>query len=297
VDSHELFLAQIRVPEGVDHKNVDSRALIERAARATVPVEILSVQPWLAGHALVATSYGGGRVHLAGDSAHLFTPTGGLGMNTGVDDAVNLAWKLAAMIEGWGGERLLASYEAERRPIGARNIAFARDYAISIGNIPISEEIEKDTAAGREERAKVGALFAQHGFREFVIPGVQLGLSYAGSPVVAPDGTTPPPDTPNAYTPSACPGLRAPHLWFGEEALFDRFGTGFTLLRMGAADGQAIIDAAKARKVPLSILDAMEVGALYDAELALIRPDEHVAWRGDRAPVDALALMDRVRGA
>ena len=297
VDSHELFLAQIRVPEGVDHKDVDSRALIERAARATVPLEILSVQPWLAGHALVATSYGGGRVLLAGDSAHLFTPTGGLGMNTGVDDAVNLAWKLAAMLEGWGGDRLLASYEAERRPIGARNIAFARDYAISIGNIPISEEIEKETAAGREERAKVGALFAQHGFREFVIPGVQLGLSYAGSPVVAPDGTTPPPDTPNAYTPSACPGLRAPHLWLGEEALFDRFGLGFTLLRMGGADGQAIVEAAEIRKMPLNILDVREARGLYAAELALIRPDGHVAWRGDRAPADAQALIDRVRGA
>jgi 2-polyprenyl-6-methoxyphenol hydroxylase-like FAD-dependent oxidoreductase len=297
VDSHEQFLAQIRVPEGIDHKNVDSRNLVERAARAPVPLQIVSVQPWLAGHALVATSYGGGRMWLAGDSAHLFTPTGGLGMNTGVDDAVNLAWKLAAMLEGWGGERLLASYEAERRPIGARNIAFARDYAISISDIAVTPEIEKDTAAGRAERARVGPRFAEHAFREFVIPGVQLGLSYAASPIVAPDGTTPPTDTPNVYTPSACPGLRAPHLWLGEQALFDRCGIGFTLLRMGSSDGAEIIEAAKSRTVPLTVLDVKEARELYDADLALIRPDQHVAWRGNRTPTDALGLIDRVRGA
>jgi hypothetical protein len=199
-------------------------------------------------------------------------------------------------LEGRGGERLLASYKAERRPIGARNISFARDYAISISDIPITAEIENDTAAGREERARVGPRFAEHAFREFVIPGVQLGLSYAGSPIVAPDGTTPPKDVPNIYTPSACPGLRAPHMWLGREALFDRFGIGFTLLRMGEADGSAIVEAAKSRGVPLEVLDAQEARGIYEAELALIRPDQHVAWRGNAAPSDSLALIDHVRG-
>jgi hypothetical protein len=275
---------------------VDSRALLHFAARKDFPLEILSTQPWLAGHALVAQSYGGGRVWLAGDSAHLFTPTGGLGMNTGVDDAVNLAWKLAAVIRGWGGPRLVPSYEAERRPMGARNIAFARDYAISIGDVPITPEIEKDTAAGRAERAAVGPRLAEHAFREFVIPGVQLGLRYDGSPIVAPDGTTPPPDTPNVYTPSAGPGLRAPHLWLGADALYDRLGLEFTLLRMGKADGASIVEAAKSRDVPLTVLDVPEARGLYEAELALIRPDQHVAWRGDAPPGDATAIIDRVRG-
>jgi len=297
VDSHEQFLAQIRVPDGVEHRSVDSRALLHHAARKKFPLEIISTQPWLAGHALVARSYGGGRVFLAGDSAHLFTPTGGLGMNTGVDDAVNIAWKLAATLEGWGGERLLASYEAERRPMGARNIAFARDYAISISDVPISAEIESDTAAGRAERDAVGPRLAEHAFREFVIPGVQLGLRYLDSPVIAPDGSTPPPDTPNIYTPSACPGLRAPHLWLGEDALYDRFGMGFTLLRMGRADAAPIVEAAKSRAVPLAVLDVAEARSFYDADLALVRPDQHVAWRGNAAPADSYALIDRVRGA
>jgi 2-polyprenyl-6-methoxyphenol hydroxylase-like FAD-dependent oxidoreductase len=295
VDSHEHFLAQIRVPDGTDHRTVDSRRLLHLAARREFPLEIVSTQPWLAGHALVAQSYGGGRVWLAGDSAHLFTPTGGLGMNTGVDDAVNLAWKLAAVVQGWGNGRLLASYEAERRPMGARNIAFARDYAISIGDMPITPEIEKDNAAGRAERAAVGPRLAEHAFREFVIPGVQLGLRYADSPIVESDGTTPPPDTPNVYTPSASPGLRAPHLWLGADALYDRLGMEFTLLRMGKSDGAALLDAADARGVPLKVLDVPEARGLYEAELALIRPDQHVAWRGN-APGDATALIDRVRG-
>jgi len=297
VDSHEHFLAQIRVPDGIDHRSVDSRALLHFAARKDFPLEILSTQPWLAGHALVAQSYGGGRVWLAGDSAHLFTPTGGLGMNTGVDDAVNLAWKLAAVIRGWGGPRLVPSYEAERRPMGARNIAFARDYAISIGDVPITPEIEKDTAAGRAERAAVGPRLAEHAFREFVIPGVQLGLRYLDSPIIAPDGTTPPADTPNIYTPSAAPGLRAPHLWLGEAALYDRLGLDFTLLRMGGADGAAIVAAAELRGMPLKILDVPGARALYEADLALIRPDQHVAWRGNAPPSDAVAFIDRVRGA
>src|SRR6185295_10980852 len=112
----------------------------------------------------------------------------------------------------------------ERHPMGARNIAFARNYAISIGDVPITPEIEADSAAGRAERAAIGPRLAEHAFREFVIPGVQLGLRYEGSPIVMPDGTTPPADTPNVYTPSACPGLRAPHLWLGDETLYDRLG-------------------------------------------------------------------------
>ena len=305
VDSREHFLAQIRVPEGVDHRAVDSGGLLHRAARSNFPLEVISALPWIAGHALVAQSYGRGRVWLSGDSIHLFTPTGGLGMNTGVDDAVNLAWKLAARVQGWGGENLLASYEAERRPIGKRNISFARDYAISIGDVPVTDEVERDSAAGRAERAALGVRMNEHAFREFVIPGVQLGLRYDASPIVAYDGSTPPPDTPNVYTPSACPGLRAPHLWLGEganaPALYDRLGTEFTLLRLGAgrADPAPFVEAAAARRVPLSVLDLPGNAArdLYGAELALIRPDQHVGWRGDRAPADAMGLIDKLRGA
>ena len=300
VDSRDLFLIQVPVPEGVDRRAVDSRDLLHRSARANFPMEILSTVPWTAGHSLVAQRYRAGRVFLAGDSAHLFTPTGGLGMNTGVDDAVNLAWKLAAAIRGWGGDALLASYEAERRPIGIRNVAYAATMATSVGTVPVTKAVDDDTAAGREERARLGAYLADHAFREFIIPGIQLGLRYAGSPIVVADGAAFPEDTPNSFAQAASPGMRAPHLWLGEDALYDRFGPEFTLLRFaGSTKGDAIRAAAARHGVPLSVVDVPGDRArdLYGADLALIRPDQHVAWRGNADPKDAIAVIDIARGA
>ncbi len=131
-------------------------------------------------------------------------------MNTGIDDAVNLAWKLAGEIAGWGGGFLVDSYEAERRPIARRNTAFASRFADSIGHMPVDAAIEEDGAAGREARAALGRLVEAHAHFEFTIPGIFLGLSYAGSPIVAGDGSSPPPDDPNAYTPNACPAPARP---------------------------------------------------------------------------------------
>ena len=292
-----LFIAALGTGDGGVR---EPTAMIHRAAGTRFPLRVVSAQNWTAGYALVAERYRRGRVFLAGDAAHLFTPTGGMGMNTGIDDAVNLAWKLAAVIEGWGGEGLIGTYQSERRPIGARNTAFASRFADSIGGMPVGAAIEEDSGAGRAARAALKPLVEEHAHYEFTIPGIFLGLSYAGSPVVVPDGVTPPPDRPNEYVANACPGARAPHVRLAGGVLYDRLGPGFTLLRLGdGADAAPLRASAEARGVPLAVtaVDDAHARELYDADLVLVRPDHHVAWRGDRLPRDCGALIDRVRGA
>ena len=278
-------------------------AVIARQFHATVGADIaaefLGHSTWTAGQALVAEQFGTGRVFLAGDAIHLFTPTGGFGMNTGIDDAVNLAWKLAATLQGWGGPRLMDSYEIERRPIARRNTGASRQLALNVGAVPVGAAIEEDSAAGAAARAAASAYLATFG-EEFASIGVQLGARYDGSPIVVSDGSAPPPDDPAAYVPSACPGGRAPHLWLADRSsLFDHFGRCFTLLRLrGQADTRPLEAAARARGIPLATFDvaAPEARELYGRDLALIRPDQHVGWRGDLPPPDCDALMARLTG-
>jgi 2-polyprenyl-6-methoxyphenol hydroxylase-like FAD-dependent oxidoreductase len=257
-------------------------------------------RPWTAGHALVADSFGADRVMLCGDAAHLFTPTGGFGLNTGIDDAINLGWKLAALVQGWGGARLLDSYEIERRPIALRNTAAGRSYVRSIGATPIGAAINENSAAGEAARREAGDYLS--GFvEEFASLGVQLGARYDSSPIIAADGSDPPGDDPALYRPSACPGGRAPHLRLADRSsLYDHLGRFFTLLRFHGrgADTRSLEAAAGSRGVPLKIVDVdLAAGRdLYERDLALIRPDLHVAWRGNRLPDDSAALIDHVTG-
>jgi hypothetical protein len=224
-------------------------------------------------------------------------------MNTGIDDAANLAWKLAAVVQGWGGPRLLASYKAERLPIAIRNTGAARTLAKGIGDIRVSADLEAATEAGIAARRELGAFLSTFG-EEFASIGVQLGARYDGSPIIAGDDA-PPPDDFASYTPSAVPGGRAPHAWIGAgreigDSLFDRLGTGFTLLRLGtnAPDATAFAAAAHGLQLPFKQLDIADddIRALYGRDLVLIRPDQHVAWRGNAVPDDAGALLRRLTG-
>ena len=265
-----------------------------------VPFEFIGHWPWTAGHALVADSFGHGRALLAGDAVHLFTPTGGFGMNTGIEDAANLAWKLAAVVQGWGGPRLIESYETERRPIAFRNTGHSKRLARNVGEVPSADAMGKNTPDGAAARKKAGEFLSTFA-EEFASLGVQLGARYDDSPIVAQDGTPTPPDDPATYVPSGKPGGRAPHIWLGRGvSLYDRIGLGFTLLRLSGAgpNGAALVAAAKSHGVPLTVLDVAlpEARDLYAANLALIRPDLHVAWRGNRLPDDAEALLGRVTG-
>ena len=280
------FHTQLRAHEhqdGIDE--VGAKALFHAAVGAPIDLTVLSCDTWTAGYALVAERFQKGRIFLAGDAVHLFTPTGGLGYNTAVEDAVNLGWKLAAVLKGQGGAGLLDSYELERQPLAVRNTGYARRFADSLGVEPPAE-IEEPTLEGEAARARTGAYLEAHARSEFNIPGITFGGRYDRSPIIVSDGTEPPPDSPNSYTPSACPGGRPPHLWLPDgRSLFDAFGFEWTLLRLGprVRTAQNIQRAASANGIELKIVDVPgdEARDLYGADLALIRPDQIVAWRGD----------------
>jgi len=300
LDCRGDFVILAHIPADLDLEQFDSQAFFHRAVGRDIGAEIISVEEWWAGLALVTDHYQSGRVFLAGDSVHLFTPTGGFGFNTGIDDSVNLAWKLAAVIDGWGGARLLETYEAERRPIGIRNTTESGNLAEQIANLQIPLHLEEDSPRGAAERKAFGELIEI--FREeFASLGIQLGARYDGSRIVAPDNERPPPDNPKTYTPSSVPGGRAPHYWINDtDSLFDRFGPGFTLLSAGpdAPDAAALSAAAEARGVPITVAEVTDPGVerLYPRKLALIRPDQHLAWRGDVPPDDPDRLWDLVTG-
>jgi 2-polyprenyl-6-methoxyphenol hydroxylase-like FAD-dependent oxidoreductase len=288
IDGVSEFAFHTQLNSDEDEKEVsdsDARAMFHAAVGSPVDFEILSRGSWTAGHTLVAERFRRSRIFLAGDAAHLFTPTGGLGYNTAVEDAVNLAWKLAAVINGQAGAKLLDSYETERLGIAQRNTRYAREFADSLGRLSPVAEIEDDSAQGIDARRIAGEYFLNHARVEFNIPGITFGGRYDGSPAIISDGTSPPPDAPNEYHPTACPGGRPPHFWLSESrSLFDTFGMDWTLLRLGphAPEGLAFIRAAEEIGLSLSIVDVPTSATrdLYEADLALIRPDQIVGWRG-----------------
>ncbi len=271
----------------------------------TVQYEIVSALPWTC-RSLVATGFGRGRVFLAGDAVHKHGPHGGFGMNTGMGDAVNLGWKLAAMIEGWGGAHLLDSYEAERRPVAQRVVAEATDNLSRRFDRDLLAAAGEDSAAGATARATLQQQILENKTKQFVSDGLVLGISYAGSPIVVEDQgsalSNAPASDVTKYVPSTQPGARAPHAWVNEGvSTIDLFGKGFVLLRFGPASPSLTVleSAALARKMPLAIVDIDDdsIASLYGKPLVLVRPDGHVAWRGDVLPVDAGQMLDSVRGA
>jgi hypothetical protein len=275
--------------------------LIGKAVGRDFDFELLNEAHWVSPK-LVADSYGRGRVFLAGDAAHQLNPSGGFGMNTGLGDATDLAWKLAAVIGGWGGEALLASYEIERRPIAVRNVEEATLNLRREQSFAPGDAIDEDSEEGRRQReAFRRSLFDADVMRHHDTDGIALGYRYDHSPVICADGTPPRPDEVRDYHPTSRPGHRAPHAWIGEgRSTLDLFGDGFTLLSFAAAGAaDAFSQAAEARGVPLSVIGISdpEIAKLYQRRLVLVRPDGHVAWRGDDPPEDAGAVIDIVRGA
>ena len=294
-----VFHTQLRDEDGEHVSDAQAHAMFCDALGAEMQVEFLARLSWKAGFTLVAERFSGGRVFMAGDAVHLFTPAGGLGYNTGVEDAVNLGWKLAHVVKGWSPAALLDTYEAERQPIGVRNTGFARKFADSLGLFAPHAQIEEDSGTGAALRAAAGEYFNRHARAEFNIPGITFGGRYDGSPIIIGDGTAPPADEANRYEASATPGGRAPHAWLEDGAsLYDRFGFDYTLLalRSDGTGSAAFANAARARGVPLTTLapGSDQLRDAYGADFALIRPDQVVAWRGDASSVDAAAVLDRV---
>ncbi|MGB7077326.1 MAG: FAD-dependent monooxygenase [Xanthobacteraceae bacterium] len=277
------------------HSVVDTddemRGAFERTVGVPVKYEMLSCAPWRQ-NLLLADAYGKGRVFLAGDAVHLVIPTGGLGMNSGVGDAVDLAWKLAATLAGWGGPDLLRSYEIERRQIGERNVGASR-YA-TIGRRKWRSmwrpDITEDSPAGAATRNNLAAVADVEQRKSNEMIGAELGYRYVDSPVICniPGG---PEHLFREYHPTTWPGARLPHVWLDDgKPLQDRCGEGYTILKLGngKADAGGLERALAARGAPVKVLDVPEAAAreVYGYDLILVRPDMHVVWRGNAAPED-----------
>ncbi|MFG3133275.1 FAD-dependent monooxygenase [Streptomyces tendae] len=281
---------------GVDRETGEreARQIIDGLAGRPVEAKVLSTDPWTARMQIVDRMRDG-RVFLAGDAAHLNPPFGGHGLNTGIGDAVDLGWKLAAVLAGWGGPEVLDSYESERRPVQERVIREATANMRVLSTDLLADNLDADDEAGAEARWAAGARIQETKKAEFHSLDLVLGLRVAASPIV--------PAEPEGAAGSAWTGARLPHLFLeGGRSLYDLLGAGLTLLAPGQdASVTAVEEAARLRGVPLTVVRLPEsVAAGYagrlGARLVLVRPDQVVAWLGDEAPEDALALVDTLSG-
>jgi 2-polyprenyl-6-methoxyphenol hydroxylase-like FAD-dependent oxidoreductase len=275
----------------------DARALVRSLIGPVheTPVRVIATDPWVA-RMLLADRYVSGRVFLVGDAAHLNPPWGGHGFNTCIGDAVNIGWKLAAVLQGWGGAALLDSYEPERRPVAAQTIA---DSAAQEKLLAPSFAGHLPTGDGQDGRHAEIAAALQVKAGEFYSEGLVLGYHYAASPIVVDDGSPVPAHTPEIYHRAARPGTRLPHAWLPDgSSLYDLLGDGFTLLRLCPAGFAAFERSARAHGVPLTVVDLTRtpLSDRYGAALVLVRPDQHVAWRG-AGETDADRILAVVRGA
>lgn len=284
---------------------VDPYVALPEAMGKPFAFEVLRTTHWHH-HQSVATRFRKGRAFIAGDAAHLFCPTGGMGMNTAIGDAIDLSWKISGVLEGWGGSELLDSYDTERRPVATRNTIETADNAARIDAVmrDTPSNVEDDTPAGERSRVyvaeRIEAIAGQ-----FSTSGLALGYRYVGSPICIPDGTPEPPDRPSTVTQSTWPSCRAPHAWLLDgRSTLDLFNSGaYTLLRFGAdgSAGEALLGEARRQSVPLQSRDVTEpdVAALYEKKFVLVRPDGHVAWRSDTEPDgrQATEIISVVRGA
>jgi 2-polyprenyl-6-methoxyphenol hydroxylase-like FAD-dependent oxidoreductase len=264
--------------------------------------EILSKEDWY-GRRLIANKFREGRVFIAGDAAHIWVPYAGYGMNAGIADAMNLSWLLAAHLNGWAPAAILDAYEAERGPITEQVSRFAMAHAEKEirRRAAVPAAIEAPGPEGDVARAEMGRLCYDINVHQYCCGGLNFGSYYETSPLIAYDGTAPPPYSMSEFTPSTVPGCRTPHLWLsGGRPLYDAMGPDYTLLRLDPAlDVSPLIAAARERGVPLAAvdIDSREAAGLYGEKLVLSRPDQHVAWRGNACPGDPLALIDLIRGA
>jgi 2,4-dichlorophenol 6-monooxygenase len=315
------------VPEEVDAK-MAADGVRERLCLPDLDLKVLRHSHWSI-QAVIAERYSDGRVFLAGDAAHRHSPMGGLGLNTGIQDAHNLTWKLGAVLEGNAAPELLASYELERRPVGLRNVefstsAFFNHLAVGSGfgamagapaahNRAALEALFAETEDGRTRRVRLHEFF--HTLRmEFSAPDIELGFEYGDSPAICADGSPAPPRDPAGLEAVATsrPGHRMPHAWL--ECLGERVST-HDLLRPGrfllltGPDGAAWREAAAtATEVSAMGIDTFSIGATSewrsadgtwyrlrehdDGGALLVRPDGHVAFRAATRPDDALVALE-----
>jgi 2-polyprenyl-6-methoxyphenol hydroxylase-like FAD-dependent oxidoreductase len=263
--------------------------------------EVITKEDWVA-RRLVADRFRDRRVFICGDAAHVWIPHAGYGMNAGIADAANLSWMMAATLNGWAPAAILDAYEAERQPITDRVSRFAMN--IALRNMKqrreISQEIESPGPAGDSVRARIGKEAHDLYIQQQCCGGLNFGYFYDRSPIIAHDGEAHPAYTMSDFVSSTVPGCRAPHLWLStRRSLYDALGPDYTLVRFNPNLSTALMQSAAVRRgVPLAILDvaAPDARLLYQHDLVLVRPDRHIAWRGNQEPSDPLGLIDLIRG-
>src|SRR5262245_12452082 len=264
--------------------------------------DVISKEDWI-GRRLVADRFHNGRVFIAGDAAHLWIPHAGYGMNAGIADAASLSWMLAAVLNAWAAENILGAYQADRQPITdpASRFAFSMAKNVSQQRREVSPDIERQDETGAAARAAMGREAYDLYVQQQCCGGLNFGYFYTDSPIIAYDGAAHPVYSMGRFESSSVPGCRAPHVWLdGHRSLYDACGDDFALLRFDPRTPvSGIVDAAARRSVPLKIVDvdARHAPSPYAHKLLLLRPDRHVAWRGDEEPSDPVALIDLVRGA
>jgi 2-polyprenyl-6-methoxyphenol hydroxylase-like FAD-dependent oxidoreductase len=305
IDGRERWLIHNFLYHGeTDYESVDRDWAIRNilGVGPDFEYEVISKEDWI-GRRLVADGFGKGRVFICGDAAHLWIPHAGYGMNAGIADAADLAWMLAAVLDGWADPRLLEAYSAERQPITDQvsHFAFNMSKEVSHQRRKISADIEREDEVGDAARARLGNEAYDLYVQQQCCGGLNFGYFYAASPVIAYDSEPHPAYSMGRFASSSVPGCRAPHVWLGAgRSLYDAAGAGFALLRFDASVPTAgIVEAAALRNVPLTVVDIDDepARALYARRLALARPDQHIAWRGDAEPAEPLDLIDLVRGA
>ena len=305
IDGKERWLLHnYLLPHEQDFESVDRDACIRLllGVGRDFEYEILGKEDWI-GRRLVANYLRDRRVFICGDASHLWVPYAGYGMNAGIADAMNLSWLLAAHIDGWAPETILDAYQRERLPITDQVSRFAMKHAEGAirERTTLPPELEQETPAGVQARARVGQAAYELNVQQFACAGLNFGYYYDASPIIRYDGEQQPRYTMHDYEPSTVPGCRTPHLWLADgRSLYDAMRPGYTLLRFDMkAEVEPLVLAAAARGVPLTVLDVIprEAQSVYRHKLLLSRPDQHVAWRGDQLPDDPRALVDLVRGA
>lgn len=305
IDGHSTWLVHNHLnADEPEFDSVDRDAAIRHilGVDADFAYEVISKEDWV-GRRLVATRFRDGHVFIAGDAAHLWVPYAGYGMNAGIADALNLSWLLGARLQGWADEGILDAYEAERQPITEQVSHFAMDHAQKMirARRAVPANIEAQDPEGARARAEVGEEAYALNVQQFCCAGLNFGYYYQGSPIITTATEAPPAYSMGDFTPSTVPGCRAPHFWLADgRSLYDAFGPGYTLLCLdGAPPITALAEAASQRGMPLRVLalNGESVPASYSHRLLICREDQHVAWRGDAVPEDALALVDLLRGA
>ncbi|MEZ5931019.1 MAG: FAD-dependent monooxygenase [Alphaproteobacteria bacterium] len=292
------------IPPGTEPSDGELLELIRKAMRKDYPIEILARDYWTV-HKLIADAYRRGNVFLAGDACHLHSPFGGHGMNLGVADAVDLGWKISAVLDGWAGEALLDSYETERKPVHRQVIETATENVAALSEYFLAPALEDETAEGQAQRGRTAEAIAAIKEPEFRSLGIVLGYRYRSPHILAEEAGDPPPFSITTYRPESYPGCLAPHAWLaGGGSLYDHFGDGFTFLVSGKEvddEEGSFLKAAAEAGMPLTCLalDALDeetLGKLYPRRYTLIRPDQHVAWRGDVLPAFEALFDTVVRG-